>query len=431
MSVLSADALLSRLQRDSFNYFQHEVNPANGLVKDKTADGWPASITAVGLALASYPVAVERGFMKRSEAVERTLATLRFFWNSPQGEQPDATGYKGFYYHFLDMKTGRRVWSCELSTIDTAFLLAGGMAAAAYFQGSGPEEEIRDLADRLYRRADWRWAQNGGLAISQGWRPEKGFIRSNWEGYNEGLLLYILALGSPTHPLPRESYNAWCETYKWKKIYGHEMIYAGSLFIHQFSHIWVDFRGIRDEPSRKYNLDYFENSRRATYIQQEYAVRNPRRFSGYSDRTWGVSASDGPGSAILEVDGVKRRFYGYLERGAPYGPDDGTIAPTAVAASLPFAPEIVLPVLDYLEAEDLRRTYPHGYLASYNPTFPSKSGGKCGWVCPWYFGIEQGPVVLMIENYRSDFTWQLMRTCSYIVDGLRRAGFRGGWLAAR
>ena len=436
---MSTDALLSRLQRDAFSYFKTEINPANGLVKDKSTPDSACSIAAVGFAVASFPVAVERGLMRRSEAVERTLAALRFFWNSPQGDQPDATGYKGFYYHFLDMKAGRRVWECELSTIDTALLLAGGLVAAAYFQGSGPEAEIRDLANKLYLRVDWRWAQNGDIAISQGWTPEKGFLRTRWGGYNEALLLYMLALGSPTHPVSEQAYKAWCDTYKLKKIYGHELVYAGSLFIHQFSHIWIDFRGIMDEPLKHSGLgiDYFENSRRATYVQQQYAIRNPRGFAGYSEHCWGISASDGPGPTIMNIDGKQLRLYGYMERGVPYGPDDGTLSPTAMAASLPFAPEIVLPSIEYLigtKENSNTSSYP-GYLADYNPTFPEKSGGGDGWVCPWHLGIEQGPVVLMIENYRSELIWQLMRTCPYVVEGLRRAGFRpsssaGGWLTA-
>jgi len=218
---LTVDAELEKLQLDSFNYFLHETNPVNGLVIDKTARDWPASIAATGLALASYPVAVERGFMPRAAAVERTLTTLRFFWNSPQGPEPDATGYRGFYYHFLDMRTGRRAWQCELSTIDSAFLLAGALTAGRYFgAGTAPEHEIRKLADALYRRADWPWAQNQGATVTHGWEPEGGFLKHRWEGYDEALLLYILGLGSPTHPLPRSAYAAWATTYRWEHCYG-------------------------------------------------------------------------------------------------------------------------------------------------------------------------------------------------------------------
>jgi len=288
MDALSDHALkderLPDIQRRSFDYFLKEASPANGLIADRNTAGSPASIAAVGLALSLYPVGVERGFMTRAAAVARTLATLRFFWKAPHGPQADAAGYKGFYYHFLDMKTGRRVWNCELSTVDTALLLAGALAAGAYFdRDDEPELEIRRLADALYRRADWRWAQNGGATVTHGWRPEKGFLRYRWQGYDEALILYVLGLGSSTHPLTRESYAAWLSTYKWKKIYGRELAYAGPLFIHQLSHVWIDFRGIRDVFMRDHDSDYFENSRRATYLQRDYAIRNPRGFSGYGE----------------------------------------------------------------------------------------------------------------------------------------------------
>ena len=270
------DDMLECIQRDTFAYFLDQTNPANGLVFDRTEDGAPASIAVVGFALAAYPVAVERGFWSRAQAVALMLTTLRFFWNSPQGTEPDATGYKGFYYHFLDMQTGRRVWECELSTIDTTFLLAGMLTAAAYFDREAEDEtEIRTLADALYRRVDWRWAQNGKPTVTHGWKSKSGFLNFRWEGYDEALLLYVLGLGSPTHPLPEESYAAWASTYAWTTIYGHEFLYAGPLFIHQFSHLWIDFRGIQDEFMRDKGIDYFENSRRAIYVQQEYAVRNP------------------------------------------------------------------------------------------------------------------------------------------------------------
>ena len=179
----ASDSELEKLQRDTFGYFLHETNPANGLVIDKTAPDWPASIAATGLALAGYPVAVERGFITRDVAIERVLATLRFFWNSRQGPEPDATGYHGFYYHFLDMQTGRRAWQCELSTVDSAILLAGALTAGVYFDADlANEQEIRSLADALYRRADWRWAQNNGVTVTHGWKPASGFLRGRLEG---------------------------------------------------------------------------------------------------------------------------------------------------------------------------------------------------------------------------------------------------------
>jgi hypothetical protein len=427
---LSIEAELEILQRESFGYFVHEANPANGLVIDKTAPDWPASIAATGLALAAYPVGIERGCMSRADAVARTLATLRFFWTSPHGPEPDATGYQGFYYHFLDMRTGRRAWQCELSTVDSTFLLAGMLTARSYFDAdTAGEQEIRTLADALYRRANWRWAQNQGATLTHGWKPESGFLQCRWEGYDEALLLYMLALGSPTYPLSDESYAAWGSTYHWEHRYGYDYLYAGSFFTHQLSHIWIDFRGIQDAFMREKGLDYFENSRRATYVQQQYAIDNPLKFKGYGACCWGITASDGPGPDTIEVDGIERQFFDYLARGVPFGPDDGTIAPWAVVASLPFAPEIVLPTMDYFIYEvDLKNVNPYGFKATFNATHPDRSDNPFGWVSPWQYGLHQGPITLMVENYRSGLLWRLTRSCPYIVGGLRRAGFTGGWL---
>ena len=427
-----SDRELFRLQRNTFNYFWKETNPDNGLLADNTSGDAPSSIAAVGHAIASYAVGVENKWVTRDEAVGRTLTTLRFFWNSPQGTDADATGHKGFYYHFLDLRSGRRVWESELSTIDTTILLAGMLTAAMYFdRESAREREIRDLADALYRRVDWRWAQGNKMAVSHGWKPGSGFLKNRWEGYNEALLLYVLGLGSPTHPLPPESYKAWTRTYRWKKIYGIEFLYAGPLFVHQLPHIWIDFRNIQDDFMREHAIDYFENSRRAAYVQQQYAIRNPRSFRGYGEYCWGISASNGPGPAVRKVNGATRRFYDYHARNAPYGPDDGTLAPWATAASLPFAPEIVLPTLSNFKEKWGEMMNKYGISCSFNPTFPSKENRRAGWISGGHFGIDQGPVILMIENYRSGLLWRLMRRCPYIIKGLRRAGFRGGWLGRR
>ncbi len=421
--------LLDDLAYITFQYFMHEVNPVNGLVKDKTASQWPASIAAVGLALTAYPVGVEHGWLSRSEAIKITLATLRFFWHSDQSTRPDATGYKGFYYHFLDIKDGRRAWNCELSTIDSLFLLAGALTAGIYFyHNTGEEREIRELAENLYRRADWQWALNGGDRLAHGWSPENGFIKYRWEGYDEALLLYILALGSPTFPLPPESYAAWTSTYAWKKIYELEFLYAGPLFIHQLSHIWIDLRKIQDKPMREKGLDYFENSRRSTLAQNRYAINNPLGFTGYGERCWGITASDGPGPMNQKLDGIERQFFDYMARGAPYGPDDGTIAPWAVVASVPFAPQVVLPTIEYFNHLELQLDNPYGFKATFNMTYPGAPGRKYGWVSKFHFGINQGPIVLMIENYRSDMLWEMWRRNPYLLEGLRKADFTGGWL---
>ena len=423
-------AALDRLQRDAFGFFLAESNPVNGLVPDSTRPGSPSSIAAVGFALAAYAAGAERGFLTRGEAIARVLATLRFFWESPQGIERDATGYKGFYYHFLDMQTGRRAWASELSTIDTTFLLAGVLAAAAYFdRDSADEHEISSLADALYRRADWQWAQHGGLTVAHAWRPERGFAKARWEGYSEAILLYALGLGSPTHPLPESSYTEWTRTYRWRTVYGLEYLYAGPLFIHQLSHIWIDFRGVPDAYMRARGIDYFENSRRATFAQQAYAIRNPRRFEGYGESCWGLTASDGPGPGTRRIDGIERRFFDYRARSIPFGPDDGTIAPWAAVASLPFAPEIVLPTIRHFVEAHPKSTSDAGLLRSFNPTFRVGDRGERDWHSPACYGLEQGPIVLMIENYRSESLWRSMKRCPYLVTGLRRAGFAGGWLA--
>jgi hypothetical protein len=192
--------------------------------------------------------------------------------------------------------------------------------------------------------------------------------------------------------------------------------------------MWIDFRGIADAFMRERGSDYFENSRHATFIQQEYAIRNPMGFTGYGEHCWGFTASDGPGWAKRTVGGVEREFFGYIARGAPFGPDDGTVSPWVVAASLPFAPEIVVPTLRNFARMDLGFTRLYGFRPSFNQSFAVPDSPTGWWVTPYHFGIDQGPVVLMIENYRSGLLWNIMRRCPAIVRGLQRAGFRGGWL---
>src|SRR6184192_1256120 len=424
-----SDDNLAKLESDTFKFFLHEMHPQTSLMPESTREGAPASIAVVGFSLTVNPIAVERGYLSRAEAIKRTLAKLRFFYYGPNGEGPDTIGRKGFYYHFLDMETGQRTWNSEVSTIDTAFLIAGALTAAQYFdRDNNKEREISKLANGLYRRADWRWARHGALTISHGWKPETGFIKYRWTGYSEALILYILALASPTFPISPESYRAWTRTYKWKDLYGFQHLYAGPLFIHQLSHMWIDFRGIQDEYMKSKAIDYFENSRRATYAQQEYAIRNPKHFKGYGEHIWGLTASDGPGPATRRINGKTVSFYDYKGRGIPYGPDDGTLAPWAMTASLPFAPEIVLPSLHYFNEQFPEMTSKYGFKCSYNPTFSDSKANKKGWVSLGYYGLDQGPIVAMIENYRTGFLWRLMRNCPYIIEGLRRAGFEGGWL---
>ena len=392
----------------------------------------------MGMALSAWIVGARRRFITREDAADRTLTMLRFLAASEQSESPEASGYKGFYYHFLHMETGRRAWNCELSSIDTALLIAGALSSAQFFDGSSADEtEVRTLARQLYERVDWAWMLNGKQTICHGWKPDQpqqllrgGFLPFHWEGYDEALILYLLAMGSPTHPIPPASYAAWARSYEWKEIYGISHLYAGPLFIHQMSHIWVDFRGIRDAFMREHDCDYFENSRRATLVQQQYAIKNPQGFRHMDALNWGVTASDGPGNTTKKIDGIERSFYDYVARGAPYGPDDGTLAPWAVAASLPFAPEIVGPTIVHMAALHVTVPNPYGFKASFNPVYHEDANDGIGWVSPYHFGINEGPTVLMIENHRTGFLWKLMQRCEPLRAGLKAAGFEGGWLDA-
>ena len=423
----SDGAMLDSLQRAAFDYFLKNTSPHNGLVADTTRAGSPSSIAVVGFALSAYPVAVEHGWIERADAVQRSLDALRFFWTSDQSGNADATGYRGFYFHFLDMRSGARMWQSELSLIDSAFLLAGMLTAAAYFTAeTKAEAELRELADALYRRVDWRWAQRDGSCVVHGWKPECGFLNYGWEGYSEAILLYVLGLGSPTRALTEQSFEAWTLTYQWENLYGHEYLYAGPLFIHQFSHAWIDFRGIRDRFMREKQCDYFENSRRAAYVQRQYAIRNPHSFKGYGQDCWGLSAGDGPSVEPRLVAGRRQAFYGYAARGAPYGPDDGTIAGSSSLAALVFAPEIALPAVRSLVAQAARGEGDALRASGFNATVGEP--GADGWLSEGAFGLDQGLIVLMIENFRSGLLWRLSRSCSYVQIGLRRAGFRGGWL---
>jgi hypothetical protein len=421
------EALLEQLQHGAFDYFLRAHNPHNGMVADTTREGAPCSIAVIGFALSVYPVGVERGWMERAEAVRRTLATLRFLMNCDQSGSARASGYRGLYFHFLDMESGTRMWRSEVSLIDTGFLMAGVLTAAAYFAAETPNEsELRRLADALYRRVDWRWAQREGGAVTHGWKPECGFLNYGWEGYSEAILLYVLGLGSPTHALSDQSFIAWTATYQWENLYGYDFLYAGPLFIHQFSHAWIDFRGIRDSFMLEKKCDYFENSRRATYVQREYAIRNPGRFTGYGADSWGISAGDGPSAKRRSIAGREQSFYGYAARGVPYGPDDGTICGSSTVSSLVFAPELVLPALRALAS---RSGDDHARLiraSGSNPTVAED--GQNGWVSKGEFGLDQGMIVLMIENYRSGLPWRLGRANPFVRTGLRRAGFKGGWL---
>ena len=436
--------LFRDIEKRTFQFFWDTTDERNGMTPDRFPSRPFASVAAIGFALTAYPIGIENGWISRRQAVDRTLLTLEFLYEAPQGPEASGTiGHRGFFYHFLDMRSGHRYepW-VELSSVDTGLMMLGVLFAREYYDGDDPREQrIRELADALYARIEWPWLQVRPPLISMGWYPERGFIEHDWTGYDEAMLVYILALGSPTHPVEPEAWEAWTRTYdhSWGIFQGQEYLSFAPHFGHQYSHAWIDFRGIRDAYMRGRGIDYFENSRRATYAQRSYAMENPMGWKGYGPDIWGLTASDGPQRTDQEYAGQLREFRHYSARGAGIAVafDDGTIAPTAAVASLPFAPELVIPATEALVDQHGEYLYSsYGFLDAFNPSFeydiPLKTGrivpGR-GWVASDYIGIDQGPILVGIANYRNGFVWEVMKRSPYIRRGLERAGFTGGWLA--
>ncbi|TAE61594.1 MAG: Tat pathway signal protein [Bacteroidetes bacterium] len=419
---------LEELQRRNFMYFYDLAHPETGLIPDR----WPAesfsSIAACGFGLTSYIVGVENKWITRASAAERSHKMLKFLWELPQGEgKTGIAGYKGLFYHFLNMNDGIRFKDVELSNIDTGLLMAGVLSSQVYFDGKdSTETQIRALADSLYRRVEWGYNLQPDNLLCMGWSPERGFISNKWSGYNEGMILYILALGSPTHPLPAASWEQWCKTYVWAPFEGQpEHVNFGMLFGHQYSHMYVDFRGIQDPYMKAKGSDYFINSRTATLSNRAFCIRNPNGYEGYGENQWGLTACDGPKDTVAVIAGKERQFRGYFARGAAAmeQPDDGTIAPTAAGGSIPFAPEVCLPALEYMWATHYDKLVgPYGFKDAFNLTFPG------GWYDKDYLGIDQGPFVIQIQNHKDGLIWDLMKKSPYIREGLSKAGFAGGWL---
>ncbi len=424
------EVLLEHLEKAHFDYFVEFSDPKTGLTRDRSTENSSCSIAGVGFSLSAHLAAAERGWISREAAADYTLKVLKTLWDAPQGETATgASGYKGFFYHFIDPKTSLRAGSAELSTVDTALLMAGVLSTAEYFKGDTEKEnEIRSLATKLYERVDWKWAMRGNDHMSMGWDPEAGFIDHEWKGYNEAMLLMVLAMASPTHPISPKSWKAYSDSYKVEHVKGQPYIGFGPMFGHQYSHAWIDFAGIRDDTNRKMGFDYFENSRRAVQAQVDYAARNPNGWKGYDSLNWGITASDGPGLVKKFYQDKPIQFHGYTARG-PGGFDDGTLAPTAVAASIPFAPELTIPTLALWRFTKPEIWSPYGFKDAFNPSFDTTK--PSGWVAPDTLAIDQGPVVMMIENQRSGLYWKLMKNSKPISDGLRKAGFQGGWLDAR
>jgi len=424
------DAFLDDVQRRTFGYFWDLADPQTLLIPDRAPTPSFSSIAAVGFGLTAYGIGAERGYVTRPQAAGRTLATLKALLANTEAT------HKGFYFHFLDMKSGKRFEKVELSTIDSALLFAGALFCQSYFDRDDPTEKaIREAAEELYGRADWQWAQARPPAVSMGWYPEKGLHDWDWRGYNEAMILYILALGSPTHPVDPSAWTEFTKTYKWGTFYGQQHLLFAPLFGHQYAHVWIDFRGIQDDAMRAHGIDYFENSRRATIAQRAYAIANPSKWRDYGDDLWGLTACDGPMDDTIVIDGVPRTFHSYHARGATEGDirDDGTIAPTAAASSIAFTPELSIAAMREMSKRRVYSTY--GFLDAFNPTLRTTEKLKHGridpeegWIDVDYLGIDQGPIIAMIENHRSGLVWRVMKKNPHVIRGLKRAGFTGGWL---
>jgi hypothetical protein len=440
-SLTTADvAFLDTLAQRTFRWMWDQCDPKTLLTYDRAPSKSFASVGAVGFALTAYPIGTERGWVTRAQAAERTRRSLEFLWRAPQDSAvAGSSGYRGFFFHFLHPATGTRFETVELSTVDTALLLAGALFCGGYFDGpSADETRIRALAESLYARADWRWAQPRPPAIVLGWKPESGFLPYDWRGYNEAMILHVLALGSPSHPVGEETWGEWTSRYRWGTFHGEEHLGFGPLFGHQYAHVWIDFRGIRDAYMREHGIDYFENSRRATRAQLAYARANPSGFAGYGDSLWGLTACDGPLDGERPIEGRVRRFRTYAARGASHAgvEDDGTICPSAAGGSIPFLPLESTRMLRALAARyDTLAYNRYGFVDALNPTLDLPLRTQHGRVVPdvgWFdtdqLGIDQGPILAMIENHRSGLVWRVMRRNPHVIRGLRRAGFAGGWL---
>ncbi|WP_420629504.1 glucoamylase family protein [Candidatus Leptofilum sp.] len=399
LDIDPTEQLLEDIAQRAFDFFWQETNPDNGLIKDRannfSTDSYDvSSIAAIGFGLTSLCVAKEHGWITENDAYDRAHTTLLTFAN-------DVENVNGWFYHFLDMETGQRVWESEASSIDTALFLAGALSVAQCFPGT----EVEVLANIIYERVDFMWMLTDGGSLpdeqllGHGWKPETGFLPYRWDQYSEHMILYILALGSPTHPIPSSSWEAWerqIGTYA-----GYTTFAQGPLFTHQFSHVWIDFRNMRD--SLRY--DYFESSVNATLANRQFAIDNIDACETYDENVWGLTASDGPD--------------GYMAYGAPPGTivHDCTIAPSASASSIVFTPELSIAAL-----ETMYELYEDEIWGRYG--FSDAFNVDRAWWDTDIIGIDQGNTLLMIENYRNNgFVWQTFMSHPAVRLGLQKAGF--------
>jgi hypothetical protein len=394
------DAFLEDLSRRSFMFFWEQADPQTGIVRDRSkTDGTPAnerareigSIASVGFGLTGMCIAAERGWLPRAEILDRTRTTLRFFAERMPQEH-------GWFFHFINLRTGAREWQSELSSIDTALLLGGVLTVRRCFEN---DAEIVRLADAIYRRVDFEWMLAGDPAVlSHGWKPESGFLKSRWDHYCELMILYLLGIGSPTHAIPPASWRAWSRPMM--KFQDYTYVSASDpLFVHQYSHAWVDFRGRRE--SQEPHIDWFENSVTATRSHKAFCLSLANEFPGYTENVWGITASDSQ--------------KGYVAWGGPPRNKaiDGTVVPAAAGGSLMFAPDITVPAVREMQRRFGERIYGrYGFADAFHPT--------SGWVNPDVIGIDLGITLLSAENLRTGRVWTWFMKNPELTSALDRAG---------
>jgi hypothetical protein len=392
-AVRTGDTLLEDLVKSGFFYFWEAADPNTGLVRDRVlADGQPdprqiGSIAATGFGLTALCIGAERGYKEKPRIEQRVLKTLEYLWEH-------LPHHEGFYFHFVNVATGAREWKCELSSIDTGLLMCGVLTCGQYW----PNSRIRALAKKIYDRVDWRWMLNGGECLSHGWKPESGFLKNHWDAYCEHMLLYLLAIGSPSHPIPAPSWHAWRRPVF--EYGGLRFITVNApLFIHQYSHAWFDFAGKRDRYT-----DYFENSVLATKAHKLFCLNLKPRFPEFSDDLWGITASDSA--------------KGYRAWGGPpeHGKLDGTIVPCAAAGSIPFLPKDTLHTLTQMRERFSGKVWKrYGFIDAFNP--------HTNWFNPDVIGIDVGISMLMAENYRSGLVWKTFMRNPDMRHAMSKAGF--------
>ena len=386
------EQLLDDIQRGAFEFFWIESSAKTGQTKDRALAAGNdtrrmSSIAATGFGLTALCIGDRRGYRKPNEIRERVRTTLRFLAN-------DLPNVHGFFHHFIDIETGARWENVELSSIDTSLLLCGVLMARQYFA----DQEIKDLATKIYERVDWPWMLNGGKTFSMGWKPESGFLDARWEHYCELMMIYLLGIGSPTNPVPPSSWDVW--TRPVIRYQGIDFISGNDpIFTHQYSHAWFDFRRKHDTYA-----NYFENSVKATKAHRLFCLSLRDRFPDYSDELWGISASD--------------YVNGYTAWGGPppQGPIDGTIVPCATGGSLPFLFEDCMRVLRTLRGPYAKRAWTkYGFVDAFNPL------GQ--WTDGDVLGIDQGIMMVMVENHRTGFVWEQFMKNEEARRGMQRAGF--------